>query len=374
MSKNRRRIRGEGSVFYSPTKECWIGRIIVGTKPNGRPKYREVAARTQSATLARMRAAAKDAEAGRMPDGKPATVGQYLDHWIANVAKSSVHETTWNSYERCVRLHLKPRLSGIKLLQLRPFDVEAFFAGLSRDGVSNGNARKISEVLSTALEHAVRMGSIPANPVTPVAKPRPDQTNILPFTPEEILRIRLAAMGHRLEALFVLAVATGAREGELFAVGREHLDLDVGKVHFQRSLAVVKGGFVLKEPKNKRGRRVVELPSFAVDAIREHLKRLLAEGNASAPVIFCTRPGGFISKSSFVRQVYRPLLRKAGVPYRKFHTFRHTHISQLLADGESVVDVARRVGDSPETIYRSYAHAMPTNAGRLTARLSALYG
>jgi integrase len=321
-----------------------------------------------------MRAAAKDAGFGRLPDGKPATVGQYLDHWCASVAKGSVHETTWSSYERCVRLHLKPRLGGIKLAQLRPVDVEAFFSDLSRGGVSNGNARKISEVLSTALKHALCMGIIPANPVTPVAKPRPDVKPILPFSPEEILRIRLAAMGHRLEALFVLAVATGAREGELLAVGREHLELDAGKVHFQRSLAVVKGGFVLKEPKSKRGRRVVELPGFAVDALREHLKRLLAEGNVSAPVIFCTRPGGFISKSSFVRQVFQPLMEKAGVPYRKFHTFRHTHISQLLADGESAVDVARRVGDSPETIYRSYAHAMPTDAGRLTARLAALYG
>jgi integrase len=370
----KRRARGEGAVFYSESKACWVGRAIVGAKPDGRPKYREVTARTQGLALKKMRQAVADGEAGRLPNGKPITTGQYLDHWCTNVAKTSVHETTWASYERCVRLHLNPRIGGIRLAHLRPVHVEELFAGMRRDGVSNGNAKKVSEVLSTALEHALRTGILRANPAAPVAKPRPDERPVVPFTPDEIMRIRLAAMGHRLEALIILAITTGAREGELLALGREHLDLTAGTVHFQRSLAVVKGGFLVKEPKSKRGRRVVELPAFAVDALREHVKRLLAEGNAAAPVLFCTTTRNYIGKSNFIRQVYKPLLEAAEVPYRKFHTFRHTHISQLLADGESAVDVARRVGDSPEVIFKTYAHFIPGNAGRVTARLEALYG
>jgi hypothetical protein len=69
-----------------------------------------------------------------------------------------------------------------------------------------------------------------------------------------------------------------------------------------------------------------------------------------------------------------PVLAQAKVPYRKFHTIRHTHVSQLLAEGESVVDVARRVGDRPEVILKTYAHFLPGSGPRITAHLDALYG
>jgi integrase len=361
-------------VFFSESKGRWVGRAIVGVKSSGAPKYKEVSAKTQGECLAKKRKAEEDAKAGRLTGAKPMTVGQYLDHWCDNVARPSVHETTWASYERCVRLHLKPRLGGVKLAQLRPVHVEQFFADLMREGCSAGNAKKVSEVFSSALEHAVRAGLLPVSPAAPVAKPKPAETEICPFTPEEIRRIQEAATGHRLAALFALAIGTGAREGELLGLGRGHIDLDGRTISIRRTLAAVSGGFILKEPKSKRGIRVVELPRFCVDAMREHLKRLLAEGHVSAATVFCTTTGYFISRSSFIYQVYAPILLRAGVPYRKFHTFRHTHVSQLLAQGESVVDVARRVGDRPEVILRTYAHFLTGNAERLTSRLDSLYG
>jgi integrase len=369
----KRRVRGEGAVFYSESKGCWIGRAIVGAKPDGRPKYKEVTARTQGQALAKMRAAEADAGAGRLTTGKPLTVGEHLDHWLHSSSKTAVHESTWNSYERVVRLHLKPHIGGIKLAHLRPSHLETLFADLTKAGVSKGNAKKVSEVLSTALQHAVRFGLIPSNPITPVPKPRPDETPILIFSPEEISRIRAAAAGHRLEALVVLAIASGAREGELLALGREHLFLDAGQVRFERSLAPVKGGWVIKEPKSKRGRRTIDLPAFAMAAMRERCKQMLAEGNAAAPVLFCTKTGQFISKSSYIRQVWRPLLKRAGVPYRKFHALRHTHVSELLAAGVPITAVARRIGDRPDVILKTYAHAIPGDGDRVTTHLEALY-
>jgi integrase len=223
------------------------------------------------------------------------------------------------------------------------------------------------------LENAVRAGLIPVSPAAAVAKPKAPEIPITPFTPEEVGRIQEAARGHRLAALFALAVATGAREGELFALGREHLDLEAGAITIRRSLALVKHGFIFKEPKSKRGTRIVDLPRFAVEALREHLKMLLAEGNAGAATIFCTGTGHYLSRGSFTYQVYKPVLKRAKVPYRKFHTFRHTHVSELLKRGESVVDVARRVGDKPEVILKTYAHFLPGGGANITSRLDSLY-
>jgi integrase len=371
----RRRGRGEGSVFYSDSKGCWVGRAIVGVKPTGAPKYREVTARSQAEALRKKLKAEADATAGRVGDTDRMTVGQYLAHWLDNVSKPSVEATTWASYERCVRLHLTPRLGGIKLAQLRPVHVETMFAEMRRDGVSGGNAKKVSEVLSTALEHAARVGVLTTNPAAPVPKPKAEGDEINPFTPDEVRRILAAATRHRLEALFAVAVGTGMRQGELLGLGRDHVDYGRGASRVERTLAQDDNGPpYLKEPKSKRGRRVVDLPGFAVEALRRHYHADRTDAERLAPVLFCTRTGGFLSKSSFICQVYKPLLKRAGVPYRKFHTFRHTHVSELLSRGESVVDVARRVGDRPDVILKTYAHFLPGSGATIGRRLDEMYG
>jgi integrase len=371
----KRRGRGEGAVFYSERKNCWIARAIIGVKSDGKPLLKEVSAQTKGAVLSKMRKAEDDAKAGRIGDTAKLTVGQYLDHWLENTAKPSVELSTWTSYERCVRKHLKTRIGGILLAQLRPLHVEALFAEMQRDGNSGGNTKKVSEVFSTALEHAVRVGLLLSNPAASVAKPKSAGEEIIPFTPDEILQIRLAVMGHRLEALFALAISTGAREGELLGLGWDHVNLDGATLFIQRTLDQSAHGFRLKEkPKSERGRRVVDIPPFAVQALAEHRKQMLKEGNLSAPVAFCTRTGHFLSKSSFIKQVYRPMLAKANVPYRKFHTFRHTHVSELLSRGENVVDVARRVGDRPDVILKTYAHWIPGSGKKIASRLEEMYG
>jgi integrase len=362
-------------VFYSESKDSWIGRAVVGVQPNGKQKYKEVSAKTKGEVLAKMRRAATDGNAGRLGNDAVMTTGQYLQHWLDNVAKPSVEVSTWMAYERCVRVHLKPRIGGVKLLQLRPHHVESAFAELQRDGVSGGNARKVSEVLSTALEHSVRVGTLPVSPAASVPKPKAEPKAISPFTQEEILAILLAAEGNRLEALFALAIGTGARQGELLGLHWEFVDWDAGAITIERSLSPVKGGFISKVPKSAHSRRTTDLPRFCVNALHEHRKRMLAEGrDVKLGPVFLTRTGNYIEKSNLICKVYVPLLAAARVPYRKFHTFRHTHVSELLSRGVSVVDVARRIGDRPEVVLKSYAHWLPKPSRAITDRLEAMYG
>jgi integrase len=370
----KRRGRGEGAVFFSESKSCWIARAVVGVQPSGKQRVKEVSAKTKGEVLVKKKKAEETASGGRLGDVAGLTLGQFLDHWLNNVSKPSVEPTTWPSYERCVRLHLKPRVGGIKLEQLRPLHIETLFAEMQKDGISGGNAKKVSEILSTALEHAVRVEMVRSNPAASVPKPRAEGEEIVPFTREEIMRIRSAAAGNRLEALFALAISTGAREGEILGLGWEHVDFEEATIHIQRALAVVPTGFLLKKPKSQRGNRVIELPPFAVELLAGHRKKMVAEGNGQAAVIFCTKTGNFIGKSNLIRQVYAPLLEKADVDYRKFHTFRHTHVSELLHRGESVMDVARRIGDRPEVILKTYAKFLPGNGGRIASRLEKMYG
>ena len=125
------------------------------------------------------------------------TTGEYLQHWLDNIARPSVRATTWDGYELAVRMHLKTRsIAGYKLSDLRPKHIQVFFADLDKEGVSRGNAQKVGQVLATALEQAVRDGLIPSCPTRNVDKPQPQEEEIIPFTPEEARMVLTAARAH----------------------------------------------------------------------------------------------------------------------------------------------------------------------------------
>src|SRR5262249_35549047 len=146
---------------YSEAKCCWIGRAIIGVKANGKPAVKEVSAQTKGQVLTRMKQAEEEARAGRLGDAAKMTAGQYLQHWLDNVHKPTVAQTSWERDEICVRRHLIPGLGGVRLAQLRAVHVEELFAELKEAGI---NGKKIADVLGTALNHAARVGLIATNP------------------------------------------------------------------------------------------------------------------------------------------------------------------------------------------------------------------
>src|SRR5262249_49937583 len=105
------------------------------------------------------------------------------------------------------------------------------------------------------------------------------------------------------------------------------VDLDGEKVTVLHTLRAVQGGgFRLEPPKSERSRRSIDLPAAAVAALREQRERMRAEGHdVEAGTVFPTRTGNYISGSNLARQTWKPLLKRAGLPVRKFHTLRHTY-------------------------------------------------
>src|SRR6516165_8003943 len=148
--KTKRRGRGEGAVFFSESKNCWVARAVVGVKPSGAPKYKEVTAQTKGAVLTKKQKAEEDARNGVPADAGRMTLGQYLTHWLENVSRPSTSATTYERRERCVRVHLLPRVGGQQLAQLRPVHVEALYVELMRETTA-ANAMKCAATLTCAL-------------------------------------------------------------------------------------------------------------------------------------------------------------------------------------------------------------------------------
>ena len=109
-----------------------------------------------------------------------------------------------------------------------------------------------------------RSRSDPANPAGKVAKTQIEDKEML-FLDENQSRVFLAASeSHRLHAMFVMAIGTGLRQGELLGLQWQDIDFEKKTVTVARSLTTVQSKFVLKSPKTKSSRRTIKLPDFVV--------------------------------------------------------------------------------------------------------------
>ena len=369
----KRRGNGEGSIYRRKDGK-WCAVLTIGHDQNGKRKRRYLYGRTKAEVLEKIHALRGDQRAGLVVEASRVRVGEFAQNWLENVARLRVRITTLSTYETQVRLHIVPHLGGIRLNQLTPLHLQAWQATLERIRVSPRQRQSTHVLLKTILGRALKLGLIARNPMDAIEKPRVARKEIQMLTPDQIRSLLATAKGHRLEALAILAIATGARQGELFGLQWKDIDLDAGTVTIQRTLIEARGKLEFGEPKTARSRRRIDLPGYAVTALRAHRGRQTATPHPTV-LVFTDTEGNPLRKSNFTRRVWHRWLKSAELPRVKFHSLRHSHITALLADGGNLKAVAERVGHSRTSMTADvYAHAVEGMQQELAARLDRLFG
>jgi len=169
-----------------------------------------------------------------------------------------------------VRLHIRPVLGKVKLKNLTPAHVRGLYREKLDAGLSPRSVQYVHVTLHKALKQAIADGLIPRNATEAVKPPQVSREKMCPLTAEQVKVLFEAARGDRLEALYVLAVTTGLRQGELLGLKWDDIDLEVGTLQVRHTLTTAKGGPVLSAPKTKGSRRTVRLSQTALEALRSH--------------------------------------------------------------------------------------------------------
>ena len=163
------------------------------------------------------------------------------------------------------------------MAKLSPEDVEKLINRKLASGLSPRRVQYIHAVLRRALVLAEKRGKVARNVAKLVAAPRVEQAEIEPFTPEEARAFIQAIQGERLEALYMLAIATGLRQAEVLGLSWSDLDPDTGQLTIRTTLQRINGEFQFLEPKTARSRRTLAFPDMVVDALRAHWGRQITE-------------------------------------------------------------------------------------------------
>jgi integrase len=286
-----------------------------------------------------------------------------------------VRDSTYRLYEGLIRLHVLPKIGGIGLSRIAPAHVQGVLSSMEQDGKSARLRQMVFAVLHVAFGQAARWGMMVRNVCDVVTRPRAPRPTTQVLTPDQVAVLLAAARGDRLEALYVLAVSTGLRQGELLGLQWEDMGLEGGTVQVRRQLAENNGHPLLVEPKTAAARRRVDLPAVAVLALLDHRARMSTEGRSVGEgFVFTDTAGGPIRKSNLIRRSFEPLLARAGLPRIKFHALRHTAATLLLAEGVHPKIVQERLGHSRINLTLDvYSHLLPSMGKEAAARLDAFF-
>jgi integrase len=297
--------------------------------------------------------------------GDRQTLEQYLASWL-DAVEHSVKPRSHRSYASVVRLYVLPTLGKVSLSKLTAEHLQRLYGEKLKAGLSAATVRHLHAVLHKALDAAVRLGIIQRNVADLVHPPRRKHVEMATLSAEQARLLIKTAEGERFEALFLLALTTGMREGELLGLQWADIDLEGGILRVERTLNVIGGHLFLAEPKTTQSRRRIVLPRCALTALAAHRDRQLCERKAlgdmwaESDLVFPNTVGRPEDPRTFVRRKFVPLLRSAGLPRIRFHDLRHTAATLLLEEGINPKVVQEMLGHAHISITLAlYAHVTP---------------
>jgi len=371
-----KRSNGEGSIFKRADGR-WVGKVSLGYDLVNHKRLRKVVyGKTRGEVRTRLTELQRKHDQGLTVNTKAQATSQFLTTWLNDVAKPNTRPSTYRSYEQIVRNHLIPGLGTYSLEKLTPQVIQSFLNAKAKTGISVEHLRR---VLRAALNQAVKWDLIVRNPATLVSPPKKEKYEFAYLEPEQAKKLFEAASHTRYEALFTVAISVGLRLGEALGLKWSEVDLEAGTLTVKHQLQRVEGKLTLVEPKTARARRVVPLPSFAIEALKKHRTRQLEERIFNSDVwqeqnFVFTSTVGTPADPRNIRRTLETILQESGLPKVRFHDLRHTCATLLLAQGTDARTIMETLGHSQITLtLNTYSHVMPSLQRDAADRMDAVF-
>ena len=374
MTSTKRRGHGEGSIF-GRKDGLWVARV---TLEGG--KRKDFYAKSRREAAAKLKVAQKAVDDGLSLDSDKQTVAQFLEKWLSASVKPSTRHKTFTTYESLCRTSIVPRIGTKKLAKLTALDLQALYTELADSGLSPRTVHHVHRVLHRAFTQAVRWNLITRNPCDGAQGPRVARAEMKVWTPEEADTFLCATDEHRMHALYVLALTSGMRQGELLGLKWSDINWSAGTLAVRRALQWQRGiGLVLVEPKTARSRRTIHLAQKALAALRAHKdrqafdRRALGDSWRDSDLVFCD-PGGAPLSPTRQTQIFQKAAADARLPAIRFHDLRHTAATILLSRGVHVKLVSEMLGHSTIVLtLDTYSHVIPAMHGDAAAAMDAVF-
>lgn len=356
-------------------------RVTIGKKPDGKPLVKEFYGNSRKDAEHKRDEYLEGIKKGLNTDFQSMTLGKLMKIWLFEVVRISSSYATFDRYESVYRNYvLKTELEQLIISSIRPLTLQVYYNKLADSGKTYSIIYNLNKVLKTFFNYVIAQGYILLNPCFKIVIPKTltkddedDNNEVDPLTDDEIALIK-KHVAKDFEMLFLLALGTGLRRGELLGLSFENVDIENKELHVNKALKMVKriqkdGSYdyarILEPPKTKNSVRTVPIPTNLIMPLKAHIvnekkKHLLYGAPFNQSDLFFTTDGLTPKDGKNVLTSWKRTLKRAGVRERSFHNIRHTYATKLFEQDVPLKTVSMLLGHSNIAITaNTYTHVMP---------------
>lgn len=338
----------------------WEARYTEGyNSGTGKQVQRSITGKTQKEVAQKLKAATASLDDGTYIAPNKMTVAQWLDIWQTDYLKG-VKPSTISSYHATVKNHIKPNIGAIRLENLTTQDIQEFYnrrfeGDEDRSPLSAKTIKNIHGILHKALQQAMLNNYIRTNPSNACILPRIVKKKIKPLNEYQIADFLKAIKGHKYEKMFLVALFTGIREGEVCGLQWECVDFSEGSILIDKQLQSlrcdVRGDnekYALVPTKNSRERTITAAP-YVMNLLwqakkeqelnRKHNTGFFQDSN----LVFTDEFGARITPQALYR-AFKLVVCELGMPTVRFHDLRHSYAVVSLKAGDDIKTVQENLG------------------------------
>lgn len=389
----KRRSNGEGSIVKNMRNGVQIGwraSITIGTDDKGKLIRKQFTGKTQQDVKNKLQEYKKQMLMGVLNEDK-LTVSDWFYSWLFDYRKQDLKPKSFQRYHGIYKNYIEnTNFGNIKLNDLRTTHLQRHYKKLLDNGVTPTTIRQINTNLKTCLNEAERQGYIQKNWCKLVTLPKKeDNKEVKVLTKQEQEKFLESIKGHELELLYIVALGTGLRIGEILGLKWSDIDFKNNELHVNRSLqkaAIYEGDKIARyevqetTPKTKNSLRTIPVPQNIIKKLRTHKKEqnelilLLQEEYDNKNYVFCNKLGKPIEDKRPGRNL-KTILISIGIEPIKFHALRHTYATRLFEAGIPPKTVQHLMGHSDiETTMNIYTHVMKEQKLEAIERINHIFG
>ncbi|MGG0753745.1 tyrosine-type recombinase/integrase [Brevibacillus laterosporus] len=348
----------------------WSFAITLGTDPKtGKRKQKTVSGfNTQKEAEKACNEMINQLYKGTYIESTNTTLKDFIAEWLETHAKQMIRLNTYENYSRAVHKRIIPGLGHHQLQKLSPLHVQKFYGDLLDEGLSPKYITYIHAILRKALSLAVRWELVTKNSAELANPPRISREIRATWDLDQTNKFLQSAKVDSIQyyIIYLLALYTGMRRGEILGLRWKDVDLSEGKISVAQNLSyTVNKGLIFQEPKTRSSKRLIAITDIVVEELKKYkaeqskLRQLFGESYEDLDLVVCNANGKPIHPRNLTTH-FNKLVKAVAIPKIRFHDLRHTHATLMLQLGEHPKIVSERLGHSGiEMTMDTYSHVLP---------------